>query len=150
MAARRKSSRAEFSISCLESDWERIREVAERRGVSINDHVISAGLTVELDAAPTDPPALALSAAEQRRLLERVDRLADGMLADAGEGEGEGSIARLRQSVGMVLVAMLHDLLRRGRADALGPITAAVFGDKDGPVVERQLRAWMERNPPSG
>ena len=148
MAARRKSSRAEFSISCLESEWERIREVAERRGVSINDHVISAGLTVELDAAPTDPPALTLSAAEQRRLLERVDRLADGMLADAEEGEG--SIARLRQSVGMVLVAMLHDLLGRGRADALGPMTAAVFGDKDGPVVERQLRAWMERNPPSG
>ena len=148
MAARRKSSRAEFSISCLESEWERIREVAERRGVSINDHVISAGLTVELDAAPTGPPALALSAAEQRRLLERVDRLADGMLADAEEGEG--SIARLRQSVGMVLVAMLDDLLRRGRADALGPITAAVFGNEDGPKVERQLRAWMERNPPSG
>ena len=147
MPVRRKAPRVRLTISCLGSEWERIREIAERRGVSINDHAVSAGLSVEL-GPPRDAPALALSEAEQRRLLERVDRLADGMLADAEEGEG--SIARLRQSVGMVLVAMLDDLLRRGRADALGPITAAVFGNEDGPKVERQLRAWMERNPPSG
>ena len=148
MPARRTSPRLRFSISCLDSEWERIREVAERRGVSINDHVISAGLTAELDPARTDPPALALSEVEQRTLLDRVDRLADSMLADAGQDEGE--IARLRQSVGLLLVAMLRDLLRQGRGDEIGPLTAAVFGDEDGPVIELQLRAWMERNPPPG
>lgn len=148
MPARRSSPRVRFSISCLDSEWERIREVAERRSVSINDHVISAGLTVELDPARTDPPALALSAAEQRRLLDRVDRLADSMLADAGQDEGE--IARLRQSVGLLLAAMLRDLFRQDRGDELGSLTAAVFGAEDGPVVERRLRAWMERNPSAG
>ena len=44
MAERRATPRARLTISCLESEWERIREVAESRGVSINDHVISAGL----------------------------------------------------------------------------------------------------------
>ena len=111
MAERRVTPRARLTISCLESEWERIREVAESRGVSINDHVISAGLNVELDPAQTDAPALALSEAEQRRLLDRVDRLAESMLS-ATSG---GSIARLRQSVKLLLMTTLHDLVWQGR-----------------------------------
>ena len=88
MPARREVPRARFSISCLESAWERIREVAERRGVSINDHLVSAGLTVDLGPEPPEAPSLALGEAEQRRLLDRVDRLADSMLAAAGEKRG--------------------------------------------------------------
>ena len=84
MPARRASPRVRFSISCLDSEWERIREAAQRRGVWINEHVISAGLTVALGPEPPDAPVLALSEAEQRRLLERVDRLAESMLAAAG------------------------------------------------------------------
>ena len=118
---------------------QRIREVAESRGVSINDHVISAGLNVELDPAQTDAPALALSEAEQRRLLDRVDRLAESMLS-ATSG---GSIARLRQSVELLLMTTLHDLVWQGREHELGPLLVAVFGPDDGPVVERQLRDWM-------
>ena len=72
MAEHSATPRARIAISCLEAEWERIREVAEGRGVSINDHVISAGLNVRRDPAQTDAPALALSEAEQRRLLDRV------------------------------------------------------------------------------
>ena len=111
MAERRATPRARLTISCLESEWERIREVAESRGVSINDHVISAGLNVELDPAQTDAPALALSEAEQRRLLDRVDRLAESMLSAASGG----SIARLLQSVELLLMTTLHDLVWQGR-----------------------------------
>ena len=75
MPARRAPPRTRLSISCLASEWERIREVAARRGLSINDHVIRAGLSVALDPAAPDEPALALSEAEQRRLLERVDSM---------------------------------------------------------------------------
>ena len=50
MAGRRATPRARIAISCLESERERIREVAESRGASINDHVISAGLGVQLNA----------------------------------------------------------------------------------------------------
>ena len=128
MAERRATPRARIAISCLESEWERIREVAESRGVSINDHVISAGLNVELDPAQTDAPALALSEAEQRRLLDRVDRLAESMLSAASGG----SIDRLRQSVELLLMTTLHDLVRQGREHELGPLLVAMFGPTTG------------------
>ena len=144
MAERRATPRARIAISCLESEWERIREVADSRDVSINDHVISAGLNVELDPAQTAAPALALSEAEQRRLLDRVDRLAESMLsADSG-----GSIERLLQSVELLLMTTLHDLVWQGRSRELGPLLVAVFGPRDGPVVERQFREWMARKQP--
>ena len=144
MAERRATPRARLTISCQESEWERIREVAESRDVSMNDHVISAGLNVELDPAQTDAPALALSEAEQRRLLDRVDRLAESMLSAASGG----SIERLRQSVELLLMATLRDLVRQGREHELGPLLVETFGPDDGPVVEGQFREWMESEPP--
>ena len=144
MAERRATPQARIAISCLESEWERIREVAESRGVSMNDHVISAGLNVELDPAQTDAPALALSEAEQRRLLDRVDRLAESMLSAASGS----SIERLRQSVELLLMATLRDLVRQDREHELGPLLVAAFGPDAGPVVERQFREWMASEPP--
>ena len=112
--------------------------------MSINDHVIAVRLGVQLDPAQTDAPALALSEAEQRRLLDRVDRLAESMLSAASGG----SIERLRQLVELLLMTTLHDLVRQGRSRELGPLLEAVFGPKDGPVVERQFRDWMASGPP--
>ena len=142
MARRREVPRARFSISCQESDWERIREIAVRKGVSINEHMISAGLTAEPRLPP--PEARPLSDAERRRLLETVDRLADSMLADAGAG----AIARLREAVELVLAATLRDLVRQGRGGEIGALLSDAFGPDHGPEVERRFRAWMERNPP--
>ena len=144
MAERRATPRARLTISCLESEWERIREVADSRDVSINDHVISAGLSVQLDPAQAEAPALALSEAEQRRLLDRVDRLAESMLSAASGG----SIERLRRSVELLLMTTLDDLSWRGLERDLRPLLVAVFGPDDGPVVERQFREWMARKPP--
>ncbi len=141
MPARRKAPRVRLTISCLDSEWERIREIAARRGVSINDHAVSAGLSVELAPEPQDAPALALSEAEQRRLLDRVDRLADSMLSAAPEG----AIVYLRQSVGLLIGMELRDLVRQGRGDELGPLLAEAFGSEKGPTVERQFREWMAR-----
>ena len=146
MPARREVPRVRFSISCLELEWERIREVAERRGVSINDHLISAGLTVALDPEPPEAPALALSEAEQRRLLSRVDRLAESMLEAAGPRGG--SIARLRQSVGLLVMVTLRDMLRQGREHELRPFLEEVFGAEDAPELEESFRRWMKREPP--
>lgn len=143
MARRRKVPRARFSISCRESDLERIREIAARKGVSINEHIIFAGLTAE--PRPAAPEARPLSDAERRRLLETVDRLADGMLGDANGG----AIARLRQAVELVLAATLRDMVRQGRGGEIGPLLTDAFGPDHGPEVERRFRAWMERNPPA-
>ena len=144
MEAQRATPRVRIPISCLESEWERIREVAESRGVKINDHVISAGLTVELSPAAPDAPALTLNEAEQRRLLDRVDRLAEDMLS-ATKG---GAIERLRQSVELLLMTTLRDLVRQGREGELGSLLEDVFGPDDGPPIERQFRKWMENRPP--
>ena len=94
--------------------------------------------------APTDAPALALSEAEQRRLLDQVDRLAESMLSAVSGG----SIERLLQSVELLLMTALHDLVRQGRSRELGTLLVAVFGPDDGPVVERQFRKWMASKPP--
>ena len=72
---------AELAISCSDLDWERSREIAERRGVSINEDMISAGLSVELDLEALSGPSLVLTEKEQRQLFDRVVRMADSTLA---------------------------------------------------------------------
>ena len=146
MAARGAPPRARFSISCLDSEWERIREVAARRGVSMNDHLVSSGLSVELSPEPAEAPALALSEAEQRLLFERVGRLEANMLS--GAGQRGGSIARLRRSVQLLLMTALSDVVRQGRAHELRPLLENVFGAEAAPEIEREFRVWMERTPP--
>lgn len=143
---RRAAAEGRFSISCTESEWERIREAAERRGVSINDLLVSAALTADLGPEPAgDEPALALSEVEQRRLLERVDRLAETMLAEASGG----TIERLRASVALLLRAALETMIREGGPERLRPALGAVFGEEATPHLERQFVAWLARRPPS-
>ncbi len=132
MRARGPGERVRLTISCSDVDWERCREIADRRGVSINEHMISAGLSVELD--PKALPALVLSAEEQRLLFDRVARMA--------ETTGGESIARLRQSVELLLMTVLRDM--EGREEELGPLLAEVFGPDHAPVIEEQFRKWME------
>ena len=146
MMARLAAQRARLTISCSVLDWERIREITERRGVSINDHMISAGLNVELEPEALSGPLLALSEAEQRLLFDRVARMADITLAAAGPRGN--SIARLRQSVELLLMTVLRDMVRQGRDDELGPLLAEAFGPDHAPVIERQFRKWMQNEPP--
>lgn len=147
MPARRAIPPARFAVSCLESEWERIREIALRRGLTINRYMIEAALSVDPEPAP-ETPALALSEDEQRRLLETVERLADGLLAEAGRGEG--AIAQLRKSVSLLLSVTLRDMVRQGRGDEIGPLLIETFGARDGPELERRFRAWIERDPAAG
>ncbi|MYE59396.1 MAG: hypothetical protein F4X35_07470, partial [Alphaproteobacteria bacterium] len=93
-----------MTISCSDLDWERSREIAERRGVSINEHMISAGLNVELNPEALSGPSLALSEVEQRMLFDRVARMAEDTLAAVGPRGN--SIARLRQSVELLLMTV--------------------------------------------
>ena len=114
--------------------------------MSINDHMISAGMTVQLDLEALSGPSLALSEAEQRLLFDRVTRMAESTLAAAGPRGN--SIARLRQSVELLLMTVLRDMVRQGREDELGPLLAEAFGADDAPVIERQFRKWMQNEPP--
>ena len=146
MTARTPGQRARLTISCSHLDWERIREIAEQRGVSINDHMISSGLSVELDPKALSGPSLVLSGTEQRLLIDRVARMAENTLAAAGPRGN--SIVRLRQSVELLLRTVLRDMVRQGREDELGPLLAEAFGAHHAPIIERQFRKWMENEPP--
>ena len=142
MRARGSGERVRVTISCSDLDWERSREIADRRGVSINEHMISAGLSVELDPKALSEPALVLSGEEQRLLFDRVARMAEDTLAAAGRRGN--SIERLRQSVELLLMTVLRDMVRQGREDELGPLLSEAFGADHAPVIERQFRKWME------
>ena len=146
MTARGSGERVRVTISCSDLDWERSREIADRRGVSINEHMISAGLTVELDPEALSGPSLVLSEAEQRLLFDRVARMAETTLAAAGPRGN--SIERLRQSVGLLLMTVLRDMVRQGREDELGRLLAETFGPDHAPEIERQFLRWMESEPP--
>ena len=148
MRARGSGERVRVTNSCSDLDWERSREIAERRGGSINEHMISAGLGVALDPEALSGPSLALSGAEQRLLFDRVARMAENTLAAAGPGGN--SIARLRQSVELLLMTVLRDMVRQGREDELGPLLADAFGPGHAPVIEGQFRNWMRNEPPPG
>ena len=83
-----------WSLSCTDAEWERVRGRAARRGLSISRYLVERGLTVDLAAeAPAEaaPPGLALTAAEQRELYDRVALLAECM---AGAGGTEGRSLR--------------------------------------------------------
>ena len=136
---------ARLPVSCREPEWERVREIAQRRGQTIKEYMIEAALTV--DPAP-EAPALALSEDEQRLLAERVERLTDGMVAEAGRGQG--AIARLRQSIELVLGETLGNMIRQGREGEILPLLIEVFGAEHGAEVERRFRAWMADRPPAG
>ena len=146
MTARRPGERVRLTISCSDLDWERSREIAERRGVSINEHMISAGLNVELDPKAMSGPSLVLSGAEQRLLFDRVARMAETILAAAGPRGN--SIERLRQSVELLLMTVLRDMVRQGRDEELVPLLAEAFGPDHAPEIERQFRKWMENETP--
>jgi len=108
--------------------------------------MISAGLSVELDPKALSGAALALSKEEQRLLFDRVARMAETTLAAAGPRGN--SIARLRQSVELLLMTVLRDMVRQGREEELGPLLAKAFGPEHASAIERQFRRWMENAPP--
>ena len=146
MRARGSGERVRLTISCSDLDWERSREIAERRGVSINEHMISAGLGVELGPKALSEPALVLSESEQRLLFDRVARMTENTLAAAGPRGN--SIARLRQSVELLLMTVLRDIVRQCREEELELLLAEAFGPDHAPAIERRFRKWMETGTP--
>ncbi|MCY4591002.1 MAG: hypothetical protein OXE86_10710 [Alphaproteobacteria bacterium] len=129
--------RVRLTISCPDLDWERIREAADRRGLSINKHMIGAGLSVELgDDGPGDG-SVALSAREQRELFDRVARLADVMVDTADDS----LIPSLHRGMRLIVMAVLHDMVNRGRDP--GPVLREVFGTDAASAIEREFQTWL-------
>ena len=113
-----------YSLSCTDTDWGRVRVLAERKGLSISRYMVERGLTVDPETESEPPPRLVLDEAEQRTLLDRVAAIAERTL-EAGDGRG-----------GDDEDSQLSRLPGRGddaNHDAHGPRGGAA-GDADGPL----------------
>ena len=59
------------SLSCTDTEWERVRERADAAGLSMSRYLVERALTVELprdgDGKIGPPPRLVLSEGEQQR-----------------------------------------------------------------------------------
>ena len=110
---RRRKVGKHISLSATDADWEIVRRNAKRRGLSIARYLVEL---VERDASEEDAgPALALTAEEQRELLEAVREVRALML----EGEDAGLPDRLQRGDGALRLApgIRRGLVTRPAAD---------------------------------
>ena len=84
-----------YSLSCTDTDWGRVRVLAERKGLSISRYMVERGLTVNPETEPEPPPRLVLDEAEQRTLLDRVAAIAE---RTAEAETDEALLTRIRNS----------------------------------------------------
>ena len=76
------------SISCTDAEWERVRRLADRQGMSISRYFVERGLTVELQEEPEAPPCLVLDEREQRELVARIARISERTVSAESEKGG--------------------------------------------------------------
>ena len=77
MRRKRRPPAKAHSISCTDAEWERVRVLAERRGLSMSRYFVECGLNVDPTTAAPSPPRLVLDEAEQRRLYDSLVRIAE-------------------------------------------------------------------------
>ena len=88
MTRKRRPPPRAHSISCTDDEWERVRVLAERRGLSMSRYFVECGLNVDPKAEAPKPPRLVLDEAEQRRLHDTVVRIAERTAAARIGGSG--------------------------------------------------------------
>ena len=144
--ARRAPSRV-YSISCTDAEWERVRRLAERRGMSISRYFVERGLTVELEAETEPAPRLVLDEAEQRALSESVARIAECMVASGSE---EAVLTRIRNALAYLAEFSMRELVRSGREGELRRFLVILVGEGPAAATVEQVLARMRSEPRGG
>ena len=96
MRRRGRSLPRAYSLSCTDSEWGRVRVLAERRGLSISRYMVECGLTVDPETEPAPPPRLVLDEAEQRALHDRVLAIAERTVSAEAD---DAVMTRVRNSL---------------------------------------------------
>ena len=134
---RRTRPRA-YSLSCTDTDWGRVRVLAERKGLSISRYMVERGLTVNPETEPEPPPRLVLDEAEQRTLLDRVAAIAER----TAEAETEEAVmTRIRNSLAFLAEETMRTMMREGREKELREILTDLFGEQVAAATIDRLRA---------
>ena len=106
------------SLSCTDTEWERVRERADAAGLSMSRYLVERALTVELprdgDGKLGPPPRLVLSEGEQQQIHDRIAHVFGRMSTGSAE-EDRSVLARLGDSVSLLTRAAMLDMVRDGR-----------------------------------
>ena len=127
-----------YSLSCTDSDWGRVRVLAERKGLSISRYMVERGLTVNPETEPEPPPRLVLDEAEQRTLLDRVAAIAERTVE---AGTDEAVMTRIRNSLAFLAEETMRTMMREGRGEELREMLTDLFGEQVAAATVDRLRA---------
>ena len=136
------------SLSCTDTEWERVRERADAAGLSMSRYLVERALTVELprdgDGKLRAPPRLVLSEDEQHEMHDRIAHMFGRM--STGSAEEDGSIlAQLDTSVSLLARAAMLDLVRDGRTRQMIALLAVHLGEEDAARIAERFVAWARK-----
>ncbi len=116
-----------LSISCKDTEWARIRRLADAAGKTISRYLIDCAMEAAalmekgVDAPPPDAEGLVLDPAQQQALLDGVRDLAARL-------PGDRQIAEQAAMAAFVFDAVLLDMARQGLREERDALLAAHFG----------------------
>ena len=128
------------SISCTDTEWERVRVLARRRRLSISRHMVECGLIVDPETEPAAPPRLVLDEAEQRALHDHVIAIAERTVTAEAE---EAVMARIRNSLSFLVELTMRTMVSKGREGELRAILTELFGEDAAAATVERVRTRM-------
>lgn len=141
MRRKRRPPAKVHSISCTDDEWERVRVLAERRGLSISRYMVECGLNVDPTTEAPKPPHLVLDETEQRRLLDSVARIAERTTAAESE---EAMLTRIRNALAFLVELRMREMVRDAREYELKALLSNLFGERAAAATVERLRARMD------
>ena len=140
MTDRRVEERATMhSISCSRLEWERIRALADREGVSMSKLLVDRALKRNPPSKVRNPPRLVLNQEEQRILLETVKSVSETVRALEGTDGTPGFAETLR----VLFEIRLDAMTRTGRHRTMVRLLEQVLQDSRAARFEEDV---YERN----
>ncbi len=140
MRSKRRPPPRAHSISCTDAEWERVRVLAERRGLSMSRYFVECGLNVDPTAEAPKPPRLVLDEAEQRGLHDSLVRIAERTAAADSEEE---VLTRIRNALAFLVEARMREMMRDAREYELKALLTDLFGERAAAVTVERLNARM-------
>ena len=141
MRRKRRPPPRAHSISCTDAEWERVRVLAERRGLSMSRYFVECGLNVDPTKEAPKPPRLVLDEAEQRRLHDSIVRIAERTAAAESE---EAVLMRIRNALAFLVEARMREMMRDAREYELKALLTDLFGERAAAATVERLNARMD------
>ena len=140
MRRKRRPPPRAHSISCTDAEWERVRVLAERRGLSMSRYFVECGLNVDPTTETPASPRLVLDEVEQRRLHDSLVRIAE---RTAEAGSEEEVLTRIRNALALLVEARMREMVRDAREYELKALLTDLFGERAAAATVERLNARM-------